>query len=98
MTSSMLNLVQISPGIFVRLRQGLERIVGDQAAPTLQEAGFSSGEDVYVAFRTWLQSETGVDDPPELDAERIGDLLSRFFVATGWGEVWLGTAPEETSP
>jgi predicted hydrocarbon binding protein len=89
MTSYHNNLVGVSPGVLHRLRQSLETVLGDQAAALLQEVGFSSGADVYAEFAMWLNVETDVMDPREVDAEHLGGLLSRFFAEAGWGELAL---------
>lgn len=67
------------------LRRALERELGDQAALLLQEAGFSAGDQVYAALRRWLATNTDVHDPAELGAAAMGDVLSDFFGALGWG-------------
>lgn len=68
-----------------QLRVSLERDSGVQAAAYLQEAGFAGGEELYDAFTGWLAATFGVRQPGELDASRLGDVLSQFFSETGWG-------------
>lgn len=68
-----------------QLRASLERDSGLQVAGYLQEAGFAGGEEMYGAFLTWLKGVYGVDHPAELDAARLGEVLSRFFSESGWG-------------
>jgi len=58
--------------------------VGAQA---LQEAGYAAGEGTYHACRSWLPGTAGVDDPAELAAPRLAEVLSRFFSSLGWGTV-----------
>ncbi len=71
------------------LRHTLERDLGDQAAITLQEAGYAAGDDTYAAFSRWLADYSGVNDPAELDADALGDVLGAFFRAMGWGNLRL---------
>ena len=58
--------------------------VGAQA---LQEAGYAAGEGTYAAFVRWLPANAGVDDPRELAAPRLAEILSRFYSSLGWGTV-----------
>lgn len=73
-------LVAIAPRALHTLR--------DRAGPqVLQEAGYAAGEATYAAFAKWLPGVASVDDPKDLAAPRIGDVLSRFFGTLGWGKV-----------
>ena len=74
------SLVALSP----RALQALRDRAGPQA---LQEAGYAAGEAVYKTFTAWLPSVAGVEDPKELAAPRLAEVLSRFFSALGWGTV-----------
>lgn len=66
----------------------LVRAVGEEAAPqALQEIGYAAGEELFNSFRLWIANYTGVDDPGDLDAATLGEVLSTFFEAMGWGEV-----------
>lgn len=71
------------------LRRALERDVGDQAAPALQEAGYAAGEEVYRAYTHWLRDYARIDDPAAVDAAALGEILTAFFLAIGWGRVRL---------
>ncbi len=73
-------LVAVSAKAFHALRDR----VGAQA---LQEAGYAAGDDTYQAFVRWLPAHAGVDDPRELAAPRLADILSTFFSSLGWGNV-----------
>jgi predicted hydrocarbon binding protein len=73
-------LVALSP----RAIHALRYRVGAQA---LQEAGYAAGEGTYAAFVRWLPAVAGVDDPRELAAPRLAEILSRFFSSLGWGTV-----------
>ena len=74
------SLVALSPAALHRLRD----TAGAQA---LQEAGYASGEAAYRSFAAWLPAVAGVDDPGELAAARLADVLGRFFSTLGWGVV-----------
>jgi predicted hydrocarbon binding protein len=78
-----------------RLRAVLERDLGEQAAPALQEAGYAAGDELFDAFTGWLAERTGVTDPGELDARHLSDQLGGFFAGLGWGHLTvtrIGTA------
>jgi predicted hydrocarbon binding protein len=68
-----------------QLRMSLERAMGVQAAPLLQEAGFASGEAMTAALEAWVRAHHGVSQPQDLDAVYLGEALSGFFEAQGWG-------------
>lgn len=74
------SLVALSPAALHRLRD-------TAGAPALQEAGYAAGESVYRTFAAWLPGLAGVDDPGELAASRLAEVLSRFFSSIGWGGV-----------
>ena len=67
-----------------QLRMSLERDT-HQAAVYLQEAGFAGGEELFDAYAAWLADGFGVPRPSDLDADRLNDVLTRFFSETGWG-------------
>ncbi|HEX9581294.1 MAG TPA: V4R domain-containing protein [Gemmatimonadales bacterium] len=69
------------------LRQALTQDIGEQAAVRLQEAGHAGGVELYDFFVQWLAAAAGVDDPGALDAAALGEVLSEFFGASGWGTV-----------
>lgn len=73
-------LVALSPRAIHALRDR----VGAQA---LQEAGYAAGEGTYAAFVGWLPAHAGVDDPRELAAPRLAEVLTKFFSSLGWGSV-----------
>lgn len=70
-------------------RRALTRDLGEQAPACLQEIGYAAGEDLYTGFCAWLPGYTGVDDPTDLDASTLGEVLSTFFQSTGWGTVGI---------
>lgn len=72
-----------------QLRSALERSLGVQAAPLLQEAGFASGEALSEALRDWVRDRYGVDQPKDLDSDFLGEALSGFFAEQGWGTLSL---------
>lgn len=70
------------------MRAALMQDLGDDAGATrLQEAGYAAGEEVYRSFCEWVETETGVSDPGNLDATRLNDVLSEYFEQLGWGSV-----------
>ena len=96
------------------LRHVLEREYGDSATAALQEAGFVAGDEVFDVFAEWLAKEAGVQDPGDLDAQYLAQILTDFFTSLGWGTVnieqlgsaglaidssdWAEADPEEPSP
>ncbi len=70
-----------------QLRAALERSLGVQAAPLLQEAGFAGGEAMAEGLRAAVSDRYGVGDPSDLDAEYLGEALSAFFAERGWGSL-----------
>jgi predicted hydrocarbon binding protein len=70
-----------------RLRAILERDLGEQAGPVLQEAGYAAGDELYDAWSGWLAERTGVSDPGDLDAVHLSRLLGDFFRGLGWGQL-----------
>jgi len=81
------NIIGLGNQVLNSLRISLSRELGDRAAACLQEAGYAAGEQVYDCFLRWLPEFTGVDDPKDLDASTLGEVLSAFFQALGWGPV-----------
>ncbi|KPK06609.1 MAG: hypothetical protein AMS20_04335 [Gemmatimonas sp. SG8_28] len=70
------------------LRDSLARDLGSEAGVTrLQEVGFTAGEELYRSFRAWLPTYTDLEDPSELDAAALSEVLSAFFGGLGWGTV-----------
>lgn len=70
-----------------QLRTSLDRDTGLQAATYLQEAGFAGGEELYQIFARWLAGNYRVNNPADLDARYLSEVLGRFFSETGWGEL-----------
>lgn len=75
----------IGSGSVRQLHRSLLQHAPDVAITVLQEAGYASGEGLYRALCTWLVSHAGVQRPDELDASQFGDVLSDFFLKSGWG-------------
>jgi len=69
------------------LRQSLLTHSPEQAFTILQETGFAAGADVYEAFCGWLPGATGFRQPEQIEAQKLGPVLSRFFQAAGWGSL-----------
>jgi len=80
-------LVAVSP----KALQALRDRVGAQA---LQEAGYAAGAAAYDAFARWLPGAAGVEDPRELAAPRLAEVLTQFFGQLGWGSVSAAPAGE----
>lgn len=74
------SLVALSPTALHRLRDSA-------GAQILQDAGYAAGDDAYRSFAGWLPVVAGVEDPGELAASRLAEMLSRFFSSLGWGGV-----------
>ena len=74
------SLVALSP----RALHALRDRAGAQA---LQEAGYAAGESTYAAFATWLPAAASVDQPQDLAAPKMAEVLTRFFASLGWGGV-----------
>jgi predicted hydrocarbon binding protein len=79
------NMIGVGTGFLHSLRQSLARDLGERAAEFLQQAGFAGGAQVYDSFLRWLPQYTGVDDPGNLDAASLSEVLSAFFEQLGWG-------------
>lgn len=77
-----------------QLRASLERDTGLQAASYLQEAGFAGGEELFAVYSAWLGQTHGVQEPGQLDADHLSDVLSRFFSETGWGTLTVSQLGE----
>ncbi|HYX81547.1 MAG TPA: V4R domain-containing protein [Gemmatimonadales bacterium] len=69
-----------TPSIVRQLHASLASHAPDQLVTILQEAGYAAGASLYQAF-------TATNNPAELDADLLGDTLSDFFQAGGWGSV-----------
>jgi predicted hydrocarbon binding protein len=68
------------------LRTGLLRDLGEEAgAARLQELGYAAGEEFHQGFLAWLPTYAEVGDPGDLDAGALGEVLSAYFAALGWG-------------
>jgi predicted hydrocarbon binding protein len=68
-----------------QLRTSLERDAGLQASTYLQEAGFAGGQELYGEFADWLLATRGLEQPADLDAQFLTEVLSEFFSEQGWG-------------
>lgn len=86
------NMISVGIHVLHNLRQSLARDLGDRAAVYLQEAGFAGGSQVYESFLRWLPEFTGVDDPGNLDAGALSEVLSAFFEELGWGTMTVAEA------
>ena len=88
-TTTTTRLLGLSPVALHTLRTTLERQHGLTTAAYLQEAGFAAGEEIFQAFTEWLK-ETHDVSPDELDADFMAEVISDFFVNTGWGSLVAG--------
>ncbi len=75
----------VGRGTLRQLHASLASRAPDQAIAVLQEAGYAAGEGTYRSFAAWLPGRAGVDRPEDLDADLLTEVLSDFFVHTGWG-------------
>lgn len=91
-TSSYNHILGVGRSALLALRRSLTRDLGEQAAVCLQEAGYAAGEQIYGAFTAWLPGYTGVNDPADLDARVLGEVLSAFFDELGWGSLTITRA------
>lgn len=78
------NVIGIGRKGLLALRHALATPPADPAS-FLQETGYGAGDEFYHQFTQWLPSYAGVHDPSELDASRLGEVLSEFFQSLGWG-------------
>ncbi len=83
------NLVCLGPTALPCLRESLERTLGDQAAPLMQEVGYASGAEMFQSFKSWLNTRAGISDPGELDASFLSSMMSDFFEEKGWGALTI---------
>jgi len=68
------------------LRTSLLNDLGEnQGATRLQVMGYAAGNEVYQSFREWLPSYANIEDPADLDASLLPEVLSEFFGTLGWG-------------
>ncbi|HEX9705832.1 MAG TPA: V4R domain-containing protein [Gemmatimonadales bacterium] len=81
------NGLSMGRGTLRALRQSLLSHAPDHAVTILQEAGYTSGADVFEAFGEWLRAQQGISGPDELDAALLNDALSDFFRSGGWGSI-----------
>ena len=85
--------VQLDSSVLGIGRKGLLAFLRALAAPPadapafLQETGYSTGDELYAHLLKWLPTYAGVSDPSELDATVLGEVLSEFFQALGWGSL-----------
>jgi predicted hydrocarbon binding protein len=68
-----------------QLHASLATRAPEQAIAVLQEAGYAAGDATYRSFAGWLPGRAGVERPEDLDADLLGEVLSEFFEASGWG-------------
>jgi predicted hydrocarbon binding protein len=90
-----IEMIAVGSDALHALRRSLSHHLGDQAAAPLQEAGYAAGRQVYESFKAWLPDYAGVEDPGELDASVLGEVLSAFFEALGWGRLTIEKAGKE---
>jgi predicted hydrocarbon binding protein len=77
----------MSPATLRQLHASLAARAPEHAIAVLQEAGYAAGDATYRAFAAWLPGRAGVERPEDLDADLLGELLSEFFEASGWGTI-----------
>ena len=72
----------IEPGSVRQLHASLAARAPDQMVTILQEVGYAAGESLYRAF-------AAENNPTDLDADRLGEVLSEFFASGGWGTLTM---------
>lgn len=68
-----------------RLRRHLLAAGPGVAAEILQDAGFATGETLFLAWNWRVAERTGIDDSGRLDANWFGPLLTELCANQGWG-------------
>jgi len=87
--------VQLDSTVLGIGRKGLHALLRALVTPpsdpatSLQEAGYAAGEEMYACFRRWLPGYARVEDPADIDAEALGQVLSEFFQSIGWGSMTI---------
>jgi len=71
-----------APSIVRQLHASLAAHAPDQLVTILQETGYAAGAGLYESF-------TAANNPSQLDADLLGETLSEFFKAGGWGSVTI---------
>ncbi|MBI1968147.1 MAG: hypothetical protein HYS40_09165 [Gemmatimonadetes bacterium] len=79
----------IGRGALPALHASLLTHTPEQAITILQETGYASGEGIYRAFCAWLPGATGLEQPEDLDAAHLSQVLSDFFRMHGWGTLTM---------
>lgn len=70
------------PAVVRQLHASLAAHAPDQLITVLQEIGYAAGEGLFRAF-------ADTNNPANLDADRLAEVLSEFFSAGGWGTLTL---------
>jgi predicted hydrocarbon binding protein len=70
------------PGTLRQLHASLATHAPDQIVTILQEVGYAAGEGLYRAF-------AAENNPANLDADLLADVLSGFFAGGGWGTLTM---------
>lgn len=68
------------------LRDSITRHAGDAGPSSLQEAGYSGGEALFDAFRTWLAA-AGMTEAESMKPEAFQAHAAEFFRGIGWGSI-----------
>lgn len=89
----MTDRLAIGRGALRALHASLLTHAPDQAISILQDTGYASGEGIFQAFAAWLPEATGIDQPENIDAANLSEVLSAFFAAQGWGQVAVAPLP-----
>ena len=85
--------VQLDTNVLGIDRKGLHALRHALGAPPadpatfLQETGYAAGDEIWSCFLRWLPAYAGVQDPSQLDASVVGQVLSEFFQSLGWGSM-----------
>lgn len=79
--------VAVSRRALKQIHEVLERDDPARAPDALQAIGYAVGEELYNAYCAWLPEQVGVDQPAEVAADSLSEVLGQFFELVGWGRI-----------
>ncbi|MDH5643091.1 MAG: hypothetical protein OEY63_02735 [Gemmatimonadota bacterium] len=80
-------LVQLAPSALRALRKSVVDVTGEHGAAHLQQAGYSSGSELFAHYQQWICERTGIDNAEDLDASYFLPAVSEFLTEIGWGSI-----------